>query len=108
LEFISGFGARTDKVEALLRRAENDKKEAEKLYIEGDYEACSEAMDEILKEFQTISAESMKLRKNALLWIYVIEWFVVTGTLFASGFVLWSLMIKRRLYREVSMTRSRL
>jgi len=35
----------------------------------------------------------------------VIEWLAVTGTSMVCGFLLWLLMIRRRLYREVRTTR---
>ncbi len=107
LDFISKFGAKTDKVERMIGNLETEKKQAERLYIEGDYEGAWEVMDEVLKEFTTITEQSMKLRQNALFWIYIIEWAVTTGTLFMTGVVLWTLMIRRRLYRQVSITRSR-
>ena len=105
LDFISGFGARTDRIEQLLSEMESDRKEAQSLYIKGDYQASWQAITSILERFQAITDESMKLRRRALMWIYTIEWFVVTGTLFLAGLALWTLMVKRRLYREVATTR---
>jgi hypothetical protein len=46
------------------------------------------------------------VKDKALLWIYITEATAVTGTLMISGIVIWALMIKRRLYREVKTTRS--
>ena len=45
------------------------------------------------------------MKDRALMWIYIIEWFTVTATLFISGFLLWTLMVRRRLYGEVGVTR---
>jgi hypothetical protein len=39
------------------------------------------------------------------MWVYIIEWFVAVSTLFISGFILWTLMVRRRLYREIDATR---
>ncbi len=105
LDFISGFGAKTDKIEQLLTEMEADRKKAQRLYIQGNYEASWQMMTSLLERFRRITDESMKLRKKALMWIYTIEWFVVTGTLFLAGIVIWNLMVKRRLYREVATTR---
>jgi len=38
-------------------------------------------------------------------WIFVTEWLVVSATGLICGFAVWTLMIKRRLYREVKVTR---
>jgi hypothetical protein len=48
-----------------------------------------------------------KAKDAALFWVYVIEWLVTAATPFISGFVLWTLMLRRRLYREVTATRLR-
>jgi hypothetical protein len=52
--------------------------------------------------------EALKLKDQALFWIYVSEWSVVTGTFLLCSFVVWSLMVKRRLYREVEETKLRI
>jgi hypothetical protein len=65
-------------------------------------------MEATLEEFQVVSTESMRLRERALLWVYVVEWLAVTGTLLVCGMVLWTLMIRKRLYRQVAVTRGRL
>jgi len=49
----------------------------------------------------------MKLKDRALFWVYLTEWSAVMGTLFASGFVVYSLLVRRMLYKEVRLTRSR-
>ncbi len=43
----------------------------------------------------------MKLKDSSLFWICVLEWLVTTGILMLSGFVVWSLMVRRALYRDV-------
>ena len=52
-----------------------------------------------------VEDEAVKAKNQALLWIYAIEWLVVTGTLMIGGFILWSLMVRRKLYREVDVSR---
>jgi hypothetical protein len=49
-----------------------------------------------------IVAEEVK--NEALLWVYLTEWLSVSGTALIVGFVLWTLMVRRRLYREVETT----
>ena len=48
---------------------------------------------------------ALRAKQTALFWVYVIEWLVVTATLLVCATVLWALMVRRRLYREVSATR---
>jgi hypothetical protein len=52
-----------------------------------------------------ISNRAMELKDRALFWVYLTEWSAVTGTLLASGFLVYDLLVKRRLYREVDTTR---
>ena len=53
-----------------------------------------------------IEDRAIRLKERAFLWVYIIEWFVVTGTMLVVGYATWTLMIERRLYREVSVTRA--
>ena len=57
---------------------------------------CDETMD-----------EAIKARNAAAFWIFFTEWCVVTGTSLFAGALIWMLMIRRRLYREVAITRMR-
>lgn len=58
-----------------------------------------------LEMYSQVDREAIEVKNTALLWIYLIEWFVVTGTAMGSGVLLWSLMIRRRFYRQVSVTK---
>jgi hypothetical protein len=49
--------------------------------------------------------EAVNAKDRALLWVYIIEWLTVLGTSAIVGTILWSLMIRRRLYRQVATTR---
>jgi hypothetical protein len=42
-----------------------------------------------------------------MMWIWLVQWLVVTATLMISGTFLWAMMIRRRLYREMETTRLR-
>ena len=52
-----------------------------------------------------IEKRAVEVKERALLWVYVIEWSVVTATFALVGFTTWTLMVKRRMFREVSITR---
>ena len=42
-----------------------------------------------------------------MLWVYVIEWLVTSATFLVSSFTLWSLLVRRKLYRQVRTTKFR-
>lgn len=62
-------------------------------------------VDRLIEDSRQANDVAMDELNRALLWIHVINWLVVCGTFMASGFVLWTLMVRRRLYREVASTR---
>ncbi len=54
-----------------------------------------------------VNVEAARLKERSLfwVWVYVIEWTVTSSALIISGFLVWTLMIRRRLYREARTTR---
>ncbi len=105
LDFVESFGA--DLRRANERKAEIDAMmdHAKNLYLDGLYADAldqSEAAHGALGEMETMA---MKLKDEALMWVYIIEWTAVAGTCMITGYLLYALMIRRRLYREVTVTR---
>jgi hypothetical protein len=105
IDFIDKFNANTRPVENMLDETIQIKVEAIELYLEQRYDLTSETIDRALDMFVEIQAEAIRLRDQALLWVYVIEWCTVTITGLLTGLTIWWLMIKRKLYREVGATR---
>jgi len=106
LDFVEKFGARVSVLGEDIGKSDQTKAEADRLYMEQRYTESMDKLNEAYAILTTISGKAVELKDRALLWIYVIEWFSVTGVAMLAGFVLYSLMIKRRLYREVSVTRA--
>jgi hypothetical protein len=65
-------------------------------------------MKEVQRQLEELSNEAIKIKDQALFWVYAIDWAAVSSTMLVCGFVLWSLMVKRKAYREVRTTRLRL
>lgn len=108
MEFVEKFGARISRGEEHLSQIGRMEKGAEELYIAQSYDEVLTVLDGVKEEFEALSRELIDLKEKALLWIYIVEWSAVSGTSVACGVVLWTLMIRRRLYREVGMTRAQL
>jgi hypothetical protein len=105
LEFCDSFGANTQKVVNQVDEVDRMIWESRPIYFDLRFVEMLEIyneVDEILKETETNAVE---LKQRALLWVYVIEWLAVTGTLLITGFILWTVMVRRRLYREVRTTK---
>ncbi len=104
-EFVDAFGANSHSLDVGLGRVTRMKEEADALYVGQQYEAALVMLGRIMEEVRDLGGEAVRIKNQALLWIFVIEWLVVTSTAIVCGFVLWSLMVKRGLYREVDLTR---
>jgi hypothetical protein len=107
MDFIQKFGANTNRLEGRIERADDAKAEAETLYIQQEYEAALVGIEEAISEMKEIALDSSELKRKALLWVYITEYLAVSGTCMVAGYVLWALMVRRRLYREVGVTRGR-
>lgn len=107
LEFADKMGANVADVEVELGEVGEERREADRLWIQGDFDECRAKMEDAILGLEEVSIHAIEAKDSALLWIYISEWAVVTGTLCATGGVIWTLMIRRAVYREVSTTRSR-
>ena len=105
LAFVEKFGANVNVVEKKLADLDSDFKRSQELYRDQEWEASAEIVEGLKLTLKELDEEALKLKDRALMWIYIIEWFTVTATLFISGFLLWTLMVRRRLYGEVGVTR---
>jgi len=106
LEFAEKFGANTRDIASDIAEIDDRRVEGNQAYIDGEYELAADVYEELLNAYKQAEEDALALKDRALLWVYVIEWLAVSGTCLISGFVLYSLMIRRRMYREVAVTRS--
>ena len=104
-DFVGRFGANSAPIERGLSELAQMKAEADHLYTEQNYEAVLAKMDEISRSVQNLGREALRLKNRALMWVFLIEWLVVTGTFMICSYVLWTLMVKKGLYRESGLTR---
>jgi len=54
-----------------------------------------------------IGNDAVRLKDQALFWVYVSEWLTVTAASMLGGVMIWTLMVRRRMYRAVEVTRIR-
>ncbi len=106
LEFIEKFGVNPTEFERRMGEMKADREEAERLYIEASVVSAAKTMEGLLDRLDEMGEEMMEAKDRVMLWIYIAEWLVVSGTMMAGGAVLWTLMVKRRLYRDIKVTRS--
>ena len=105
MEFISRFGANSNSVDDKLAEAEEILSSARGYFIDLDLISALEEADQVILLLREADELALKAKQTALFWVYAIEWLTVTATLLLCGVSLWTLMVRRRLYREVSATR---
>jgi hypothetical protein len=105
LEFIEDFGASTQGIMKEIDDTNNMIASARQDYIELRFEEVLELYNEIVDVLGELEQDAIELKERALLWVYLIEWLAVSGVSLLSGFILWSLMVRRRLYKEIGTTR---
>lgn len=104
--FIEKFGASTASIEDGISSVEEEREQANGLYMEQSYQEALDHYTSVLKAMRDLEVKALRLKDRALQWIYVSEWLAVSGALMVCGVVVWALMVQRRLYREIATTRT--
>ncbi len=105
IEFADTFGANTNTLNQKLADTDELRTKVDTLWITEEFNECMPAMEEAMTSLAQVMADAVTAKDRALLWVYIIEWLTVAGTSIVVGVVVWSLMVRRRLYREVGATR---
>ncbi len=105
LDWAELFGGNILSLSDRLKQLEEDVEGAVDYYLEQDYASAMSVMDSTSTEVSEITADAIRLKDQALFWVYLIEWLAVTAAFLVSGVLVWTLMIRRWKYREVGGTR---
>jgi hypothetical protein len=105
MEWAENFGANTRTISVQLPRLDGEAQGGIDSYVEQDYPTAIAAMESLTESVGELTKEALELKDQAMFWVYVSEWLVVTSASILSGVVLWSLMIRRRMYKGVESTR---
>jgi hypothetical protein len=107
MEWADNFGANILPLSERLTAVEEEAQEAMEFYVEQEYDATISFMDSMADGIIDITDEAVRLKNQALFWVYISEWLVVSGVSLSTGTALWHLMVRRRIYRAVGSTRLR-
>jgi len=102
---IESFGANAQGLMRSIGDVEVVMDGTKEAYFELRFEELLDTYERAGVMLDRIEGQALDLKDRSLLWVYVIEWLGVTGTALFAGFVLWTIMVRRRLYREASATR---
>jgi len=104
-DFIEKFGANTNRIQSQIQDIRDMSQLATERYLEQDFLGSEEVMSAGFDRFVEVESLALKVKSSALWWVYSIEWLVTTSIFSISGFLLWTLMVRRRLYQAVPTTR---
>ncbi len=105
VEFVDRFGVNTAKLEDWLDEIEAVRTSSYAAYVSQDFDRSSELMKQALDMMKAGQDMALDVKNAALFWVFVVEWVVVTATLMLTGSLVWTLMVRRMLYRETLTTR---
>jgi len=105
ISFVESFGGNPERIDKELVSLDSMVSHAEDLYLENDFVSALSAARRAVEKLKEVEILSMKVKNQALFWVYVVEYLSVTGVALLSGFALWTLMVRRKLYAEVGVTR---
>jgi hypothetical protein len=105
MEWADGFGANVIPLSEMLKEVENDAECATDFYVDRDYTNAISHIDSMEERIIMITEEAIRLKNEAMFWIYVSEWLIVSSVAIISGSLLWNLMVRRKMYRETGVTR---
>lgn len=107
-EFIDRFGASTTRIREEVAALEEVYAEASGHYLDHSFVDSEIQIKRALDGLPSAEEEARREKERALAWVYAIEWLVSASVFFISGFSLWTLMVRRRLYRDVQVTKLRM
>ena len=105
MEFAEKFGANIDVIGEMLVEADEKRADSIATYLDLDFLGAIERLQLAIDELLDASDRAMRLKDQAMFWIFVAEWSIVTASFFMAIFLTWTLMVRRRLYHQVERTR---
>jgi len=107
LDWAEKFGASILDLTDRLAELEREAGTAVEDYLDQDYASTIQFMESMLSEAAEMTAAALQRKDRALYWVYTSEWLSVTSASVLGGAMVWSLMVRRRKYRETGRTRLR-
>ncbi len=107
LDWADMFGANTFTLSERLTELDAEVTTALEHYLAEEYDASISIMDEASLSLNDIGKHAMQLKDDALFWVFVFEWMAVSAAAVIGAVAVWSLMIRRKMYRPAATTRIR-
>lgn len=105
IDFVERFGTDSTKIAHRIESMDDQHEFAKQLYIQGEYQAASDLLFDLLDVFTDLETELLNAKNHAFFWIYLAEWTTILSVGVLCGVTLWTLMVRRKLYREAPTTK---
>ena len=105
IEFVESFGGNSREIDEEITFLEEMVADSKEDYLDHEFEIALGKSETAIGKLKEVEELALRVKDEALFWVYLIEWLSVSGMSMISGVVLWTLMVRRRLYREVGVTR---
>jgi len=105
MEWADKFGANTLPLSNRLGELDSQAAAAHEQYLDQEYDSVISTMSAISSQMKEITALAVHLKDQALFWVFISEWLVVTSAAIVAGLTVWTLMIRKKVYRPVRVTR---
>jgi hypothetical protein len=103
--FVEKFGASTLRLVDEMEQIDLQREQSFDEFREQRYQESLATILSSMDKMEELEVKTFRLKDTTLMWVYLIQWASVTSVLMISGVVLWSLMVRRRLFHEVSVTK---
>ena len=99
MEWADRFGVNTVPLSNRIHEIEVEMEDSLDSYFEQDYQSTISSLNSLTPRVSGIANEAVRLKDEAMFWIYISEWLIVSSAGIISGFVLWTLMVRRKMFR---------
>jgi hypothetical protein len=106
IDFIAKLGGNTRRLEDMLREADEKLVESKRMYLDYEFQEALALLEDMADDMDDIVIATIEVKDQTFMSIYMVEWSVLMSTSMITGVVVWSLMVRRRLYREAGSTRA--
>ncbi len=104
-DFVERLGATTEGIDEEIAAVQELYSLTVASYADHNFVESEAALQAGLERLSSAEEVAKRVKDRALLWVYAVEWLVFFSASFVSGFIIWTLMVRRRLYQSVRTTR---
>ncbi len=103
--FVESFGGNPRPIDEQLIYLDSMVGDAREDYLDHNFDLALSKVQGAFEKLKSIEELSVRIKDEALFWVYMVQWLSVMGVSMFCGVLLWTLMVRRRLFHEVKVTR---